>query len=355
MRRAFFIMNIIFMTAFPAVMFASAPPQDKETALNGVYASRKDLHALFDAKTREATADGGGFLVNLDDWARQYGWREYKSLSSFAPTTAFIPQPKRGKALSDVGAKAFIVIDRASGLILAEKDAGKPWPIASITKLVTADVVLATGVARTKIQAVEAKDDVGGAKLYVQSGTGFTVDDLFYAALVGSANNAANALSRSTGLNRDVFVAAMNKRASDLHLVRTHFVDPSGIEPGNVSTPRELALLVSAIFSRPEVKSYTSTAKHVIHVQGTQEIKQMKSTDWLLWKPEHTDVYVTSGKTGFLDESGWNFAVSLRKNASDRTRELLIVVFGADSRADSFTDTKKLATWTWASYVWKKH
>jgi D-alanyl-D-alanine carboxypeptidase len=73
----------------------------------------------------------------------------------------------------------------------------------------------------------------------------------------------------------------------------------------------------------------------------------------MLWKPEFDDIYVMSGKTGYLDESGWNLVVSLRPYLYDKEREVLLVLFGTDSRRESFADAKQLAEWVWRSHVWK--
>ena len=159
---------------------------------------------------------------------------------------------------SQIGARAYVVMDRASGKILTMKQEHLVWPIASLTKLMTADIVLAKKISPKKMQSVLKADDVGGAKLFVRDGDKFTIDDLFYAMLVGSANNAANALARASGDSRESFVARMNARVKELGLKQTVFVDPSGIDPANVSTPIELAKIANVAFTNPQIK-YTTT------------------------------------------------------------------------------------------------
>jgi len=182
-----------------------------------------------------------------------------------------------------------------------------------------------------------------------------SVDDLLYATLVGSANNAANALARTTGKTKEDFVLQMNNFAKKLNLQKTKFVDPTGIELENVSTPREYARVATTIFNQKEIRRYTSTASRIVTVLSDNTKKTLTNTNWMLWKPEYDDVYVLSGKTGYLIESGWNLAVSLRPSASERDRELLIIVFGGSSRGDSFIDAKKLANWTWKNYTWTEN
>ncbi|MEK7452159.1 MAG: serine hydrolase, partial [Patescibacteria group bacterium] len=203
------------------------------------------------------------------------------------------------------------------------------------------------------MQSVLKADDVGGAKLFVRDGDKFTIDDLFYAMLVGSANNAANALARASGDSRESFVARMNARVKELGLKQTVFVDPSGIDPANVSTPIELAKIANVAFTNPQIKKYTTTPVRFVRVVNTGAQKKIKSTNLMLTKPEFRTASITGGKTGYLEESGWNFVTTLRSKTTDVKRELTIVIFGADSRLKSFEDAKKLSEWAWKSYEWK--
>ena len=253
---------------------------------------------------------------------------------------------------SKIRAHAYVVIDRSTGKILTEKNENVVWPIASTTKLMTAQIVLAKHIPANKIQAVLSSDNVGGAKLYIKNGDKFTTDDLFYSMIVGSANNAANALARLSGLSRSAFVAAMNAKAKSLGLTSTVYVDPSGIDPANVSTPLELAKVANLAFANPSIQKYASTPIRNVRVINTGSIKKIKSTNWMLTNPAYNNGIVVAGKTGYLQESNWNFVTALRPVNNDAKKELLIVVFGADSRAQSFVDAKELSSWAWNSYKW---
>ncbi|MBI5794066.1 D-alanyl-D-alanine carboxypeptidase [Candidatus Uhrbacteria bacterium] len=340
-----------------AAVFPVAVLAKPEDVLLDVYARRSDLQAAFEPQTGLAIAGtAAGFLLDLEDWAVQYGWMEDEELADYAPEqNDGIPVRVDATEIeSQVDAESYVVLDRSTGKILTVKNENRVWPIASLTKLVTADVVLDSGVSMGAFADIEAIDDVGGAKLWVNDGDQFSVQDLFYAALVGSANNAANALSRATDLSKEDFVSEMNARADALNLTQTTFVDPTGIELGNVSTAREMARLASDILGRDEVARFTSTSvKYITDLtQGTT--KKMTTTNWMIYKPEYDDVYVTGGKTGYLVESGWNFVVALRSSKADKDRELLIVLFGADSRSDSFVNAERLADWAWEVYGWQK-
>ncbi len=253
---------------------------------------------------------------------------------------------------SSIGSRGYVVMDRATGKILTEKNENMVWPIASLTKLMTASIVLDAKIPKTRLADVRTIDNVGGAQLFLNDGDTLSVSDLFYSTLIASANNAANALARTTGLSKEDFVIEMNARAKALHLTQTKFVDPTGIESGNVSTPLELAQFARTTFARKEIQTYTTTAKRNVRVVNTGIKKKLTNTNWMLWKPQYNNIWVTGGKTGYLEESGWNLIVNLKPTKKDN-RELLIVLFGASSRANSFFDAKRLSDWAWSAYKWQ--
>ncbi|MFA6132089.1 MAG: serine hydrolase [Patescibacteria group bacterium] len=346
-----FFKLFLFVSLFLAPMSVAAAISDSDLA--SIYNQRPDLQKAFDETGVAVPNSAAGFLIDLTDWAEQYGWREYSELSAFAPASEKLPQLVGRGVVPEVTANSYIVVDKNSGLILAEKKSSTVWPIASITKLMTASLVLDSGVDLYGICSIEACDEVGGARLYVNPGADFILSDLIYAALVGSANNAANAIARAADDDKEDFVAKMNERAADYGLPNTVFTDPTGIEPTNVSTAREIARFTREVFSRPEIRQYTGTANRTISVLSTGEEKKLVSTNWLLWKPAYDDIYVMAGKTGYLEESGWNVVTALRPIYTDANREIIVVVFGTASRGDSMNDARDLAEWTWTNYRWK--
>ncbi|TAL50739.1 D-alanyl-D-alanine carboxypeptidase [Patescibacteria group bacterium] len=341
----------LITAAIPAAVLAQEDP------LEQIYLQRSDLQVAFDPKTKQAIpGTAAGFLLDLEDWAIQYGWMEHEELVSYGPEQGDgVPvRVDASEIEASIESVAYVVMDRSTGKILTVKNENKVWPIASLTKLVTSDVVLDYEISMDQVADVRTTDDVGGAKLYVEDGDLFSVQDLFYATLVASANNAANALSRTTGLSRAEFLEEMNARAQALGLNQTAFVDPTGIELGNVSTVREMTRLASDILQRDEMRRFTSTYTKYITDLTQETQKKMTNTNWMLWKSEYDDLYVTGGKTGYLDESGWNLVVTLRPMQGDADTELLIVVFGAPSRETSFEDANALADWAWEVHEWQK-
>jgi len=347
----YFVVIIMVLITFGSVPNVLAFDQDAVATIHSV---RPDLLAAFDTNGVAVPGSGAGFLIDIYDWAEQYGWREHAELAAYAPASEYVPERVWPTLPPDVTASSYVVFDKNSNQILAAYDADMVWPVASLTKLVTADVVLDNGVDLASIWSVLDEDDVGGAKLWVNDGSTFTIEDLFYSTLVGSANNAANALSRSSGLTSEEFLYAMNRRPFELGLAYTEFVDPTGIELGNVSTAREIARVAQHVFDQhEEVRRYTSTASCYVDVLSHGVQKRLKNTNWMIYYPEYDDVYVTAGKTGYLIEAGWNLVVQLRPSADEEEKELLLVIFGAGSRPDSFIDAEALADWTWDNHVWQ--
>lgn len=347
MRRIFVVLVTAVLCAIP-VTSAFAADADP---LADVYAVRADLQNAFD-ETGAPIGTAAGFLINLEDWARQYGWQEYPTLAAYAPS---ISPPSLSSSFSPttITSSRYIVIDNASGAILAAQNAESEWPIASITKLMTTTIALDNGLDIGGASDVKTADDVGGARLAVTDGTRFTVRDLLAATLVGSANNTANALARLTGLEKADFVAAMNARAAALGLTHTAFADPTGIELGNISNAREVAYFAQAAFAKENVRMLSgSWQTRIAALNVADYVRDIKNTNWLLYDPAYDDLYVTAGKTGFLNESGWNLVVQMHPMGEDTSRSLTVVALGAAGRRESFDDAANLARWAWKSFEW---
>ncbi len=333
--------------------------------LQSVYASRTDLQRFFDENGVATVAMKQKGLASLEEWARKYGSQEYPdalgayatapmAIATTAPralkerSAALMPARSTGAAFnfSKLTAKEVIVVDDGSRKILLSKNAQVPRSLASISKLMTALVSTDRGLSMNSTGTIVSEDEVGGARLRVTSGTPLTIREIFDSMLIGSANNAANAVARSTGLAKSDFVAAMNDRARAMGLTSTTFVDPSGIEVENISTATDVAALAFEAFDNPQVRRATTTSSFTL--VAASQTHTVKNTDWLLTDAKN-GLYVMGGKTGYLNESGWNFAVRIK---DARQHPLLIVVMGASDQRESFNEASALAKWTWSNYKW---
>jgi serine-type D-Ala-D-Ala carboxypeptidase (penicillin-binding protein 5/6) len=155
-------------------------------------------------------------------------------------------------APSGIDARAYLVVDGATGEVLAGKDAARRVPMASITKLMT--VLLALERARLdEVATVEADvTTAGGSTIGLRPGERISVRDLVEAALIQSANDAAQALADHVGGDEERFVALMNARARELGLGDTHFARPDGLDaPGHYSSARDVTQLARVAMRKP--------------------------------------------------------------------------------------------------------
>lgn len=245
-------------------------------------------------------------------------------------------------------AEAAIVVDAKTGEILYEKNGEKELPIASITKLMTAKVVLDLEPDWNKVMEYSKYDDdvtdYAGkwemSYLYVDPGETLTINDLFYSALVGSANNATYALYRSTGLIRSHFVEVMNRKAKELGMANSHFSEPSGLDPKNTSTVRDLAKLGRKAFGSLKVLQATTSKKYSFSTINTNEAHTISNKNKLLSR----DLYILGTKTGYLYEAGKCIMAKAKNDFGD---EVIIVTLGnfSENRDDYFDEAEQLINW----------
>ncbi|MFA5991339.1 MAG: serine hydrolase [Candidatus Doudnabacteria bacterium] len=271
------------------------------------------------------------------------------SFSLIAPVSvSALSMPQTGSELAEmsgVSAKAYVVVNTETGEVLVAKNENDLRVPASLTKLVTALVVLDTKPKLSKAVAITAADQTagscssGGACIKAKAGVKFTVDGLFHAALIPSANNAANALARSTGLSSEKFVSLMNEKVKALGAINTKFNEPTGMDSGNVTTAADYAKIVTAAFNNKYLKNISSKEKYTLRSSNNFRYTQViKNTDKLL---ADEDINIIGAKTGYLDESQYNFAaMASYKNGP----KLAIVVLGEAHLYSAFAETKLLAS-----------
>lgn len=250
-------------------------------------------------------------------------------------------------------AAAAIVIKSGTKKVLYQYQADMPHPAASLTKLANALVFVRRRVSLAKRVTLLSQDEVGGGRLRVALGARLTARDLVYCSITASANNTANAMARVAGVSRAKYVQLMNEEARRVGARQSVFVDPSGMSPGNMTTARDMALIAEKAFREEDIRRAASTDKYTFAVQEGKRIirKTIRNTNDLLIKDP--EVWVTGGKTGYLEEAQYNLVVRLRPLGADgraiRSREVTVVVLGAPTKGDSFAAAKALAQWTWAN------
>src|SRR5262245_29686467 len=222
----------------------------------------------------------------------------------------------------------------SDGAILARHDADASRAIASITKLMTAVVVLEHAKLDDLVRVTPEAARIGESTVYLRAGEELTVADLLRATLVPSANDAAEALALHVGRgSADRFVELMNAKAKELGLSDTHFENPHGLDQqGHVSSARDVTLLVRYALGIPFIRDALSRSSVTLPGGRTFE-----STDDLLtsWTP------LVAGKTGHTHDAGWSQAAAAARGATT----VYGAVLGSDSRTTRNDALRELLTY----------
>lgn len=280
------------------------------------------------------------------------------TLAAEAPAAAPAPPPKEESAgprkidPASLGvrltAPSAALIDTKSGEVLFSQGDDRIVPIASITKLVTSMVILDLQPDWTKPVTIEAGDNALEGIPYLRVGDRLSAGDVFQVMLVGSANNAAMALSRSLGVSRQEFVARMNSKARSLGLFHTSFTDPTGYAPENVSTSLDVARMAYAALERPEIREALTRKELVVRTEAGAE-RRVPATNELLGSfLNEGDFAIVGGKTGYTEEAGYTLVLRATKGGAD----VIAVTLGSATSEDRFQDAKSLLFWGFKTFAW---
>ncbi len=231
-----------------------------------------------------------------------------------------------------VYARNAIVIDPQTGEVLYEKDAGASVPIASLTKLMTAMVFLEMKPDLEREAIVTRPDLDGAGRTRLHRGEQVRLGDLLHMSLMCSDNCATRVLARESGLSPEEFLSRMNRKADDLGLSHTRFVEFTGLDERNVSTASDVARLLRAAAGQPLFREITTTRSY--EFRSDRWDHAVHNTNRLLYS--HYEIL--GGKTGFINEAGYCFATWVR----DQGRDMIAVVLGAPTNATRFADVVRL-------------
>jgi len=246
-----------------------------------------------------------------------------------------------------ITAKSALLINEESGEVLYGRNATSTLPLASLTKLAAMKVFLDTKPDLKKIVAYDVRDEEynyryvehkwESARLKVKSGETMTVENLIYAALVGSANNAVETLVRVSGLSRDDFIRQMNQSAVIWGASSTYFLEPTGLSPENVSSPQDYAAIAKAALAHPVIVKASAASDYVFETINTKAKHRLRNTNHLILYG--ANFAINGSKTGYLEEAGYCLMTRAKLNQKEN---LIAIVFGVASRDKSFAETKDL-------------
>ena len=243
-----------------------------------------------------------------------------------------------GDLVPDVHAAAAIIYDPETNKVLWEENSQDQRSIASITKMMTAVVFMESNPDLNDQVIIERADTFQASTTHLRANDRVSVDDLLHLLLIASDNAAARALARISPYGSDGFIVRMNEKAADLGLRATHYADPSGLLPDNVSSAYDMARLITFVSSDDRIASVMRTPEYSLWI-GRRPIT-IHSTNHLLGRP---GVDVLAGKTGFISKAGYCLATLLRLPSSNQ--QVAVVVLGARSNSGRFMETQNLFTW----------
>ncbi len=249
-----------------------------------------------------------------------------------------------------VHAQSVFVVSK-EGQVLWSKNELEKRSVASLTKLMTALVILDHHPDWTKkilISKQAASQEPVNLKLH--EGDRVSLGDLWNASLIASANDAIYALVEGVGLTEGKAVEEMNKKVIDFNLVNTHFSDVTGLNPNNISNAEDLAIIFSQAFSEPSIKIVLGRTSYVVRVNEgmkTARIVTVKTTNKLLGSMKG----VQAGKTGYIEESGYNMAMVVK---SPQGWPVYALVLGAPTDVERFKSMSSALAWTFTHYILTK-
>ena len=263
--------------------------------------------------------------------------------STFAKDLSHSKSPslyvKNSKSLKVRSSKA-IVVNQNTGEIIYQKNADIKASIASLTKLMTAMVVLDSGLdLNKKITITKADiDRVKRTTSRLPIGTKLSRYELLKVALISSDNRAAFALSRSYPSGRKGFINAMNVKAIQLDMQKSQFQDPTGLDKRNISTAKDLLKLVRAAYEYSVIRDLTTTASENIKVGKRKNSVGFNNTNPLVRKGLWD---IGLSKTGFIRESGRCLVLQTVIN----NEPIIIVLLNSYGKLTRFADVKRIKNW----------
>lgn len=264
-------------------------------------------------------------------------------------TPSFFPIRDWSIDIEDISAVSSLAIEPGTQKVLYHKNIFDPRPIASLTKFMTALVVIDEMELNTPMRISQRAVSTYGEQGDLVLDERITVENLLYILLITSSNDAAIALEEyynSFRTEQDkTFVAAMNRKAQDLGLLDTFFVEPSGLNINNRSTAYDLARLADYVFQRPILRQIMST--QTIDVQSIEGSisHHLVNSNKLLGILEG----VLAGKTGYTEEAGESIVLFVKKSG-DIDDYLIYVVLSADDRVKA---SRQLINWVKKAYIWE--
>jgi D-alanyl-D-alanine endopeptidase (penicillin-binding protein 7) len=234
---------------------------------------------------------------------------------------------------------AALVVDLDNGSTIYGKNTQNRTPIASITKLMTSMVVLDANLPPDETIYIDAADydSIKHTHSRLGMGTGLPRRDMLRLALMSSENRAAASLSRTYPGGSAAFVAAMNRKAVELGMLNTNFVDATGLSSENVSTAEDLVKMVKGAYEYPLIREFTTTSAHAVETAAGRNM-QFRNSNGLV---RNAAWEIGLSKTGYISEAGR----CLVMQAKIAARPVIIVLLDSWGKNTRIGDANRIKKW----------
>ena len=255
------------------------------------------------------------------------------------PTWA-VADSLRDPAKLRLASQNVLVLDAEGDNLIYSKAADEVTPIASVTKLMTAMVVLDARQSMDEMLEVDMQDFdfLKGSSSRLRIGATLPRREMLHLALMSSENRAASSLARHYPGGTPAFVSAMNAKAQLLGLTNTHYADPTGLSPQNVSTAKDLAHLVKAAAEYPLIREFTTTPSQYVTVEGMNRTLGFNNSNPLV-KNDKWDIQLQ--KTGYIREAG----KCLVMMATIASKPIVIVLLDSLGKYTRIADAQRVKHW----------
>ena len=263
----------------------------------------------------------------------------YAQRIKHTPSIQQLDEDSIGGELRLASAKA-LILNQETGEVLYAKSTDLPTPIASVTKLMTAMVVLDARQSMDEMIAVTSADvdTLKRTSSRLPVGATLTRAEMLQLALMSSENRAASALGHAYPGGYQAFISAMNVKAMMLGMTRTQFVDATGLNSGNISTAEDLAKMVNAAYEYPEIRQVSTAQSYAVEMNGMRRPAEFRNTNILV---RNSDWNIGLSKTGFINEAGR----CLVMQAFIAGQPLIIVLLDSAGKYTRIGDANRIRKW----------
>lgn len=240
----------------------------------------------------------------------------------------------------DTSARSAILMDQDSKRILYAKNIHSVQSVASISKIMTAYLSVTSGKLKDTVEIGDEIKDAYGSAVYIKEGEKLTLEDLTYALMLRSGNDASLSIAKEVGGSVENFITMMNQKAQNIGMKNTTFENPNGLDnntEGNRSTAYDMALLTSKAMQNKDYKKIAGTKKYTVKTNKSQYVWHNKHR--LLQEKK----YVTGGKTGFTEKAR-------RTLVTTGTMDNLNLVVVTLNDGNDFQDHKELLEYGFENY-----